>query len=192
MRAVWLDSPPPGLIAVVSPTEPGAERARCVAIGPHRDLNLARWCCHPDPTEICASSRYGENGLLVTLCLEGSPFAEDREVAVAAIVENRGEVPVDFDVTTASNSVLFLEVLDAAGRRVPPVPPSVPPSPMDVLSLAPHGGRVLAHSLGIFSPPLPPGDYRVHVAGSDAGSGGIPFQIRALSQDPPTPARPGN
>jgi hypothetical protein len=179
MRAVWLDSAPPGLAAVVSPTEEGAEHARCVAIGPHRDLNLASWCCRPDPTESCVTTPQGDQGLVVTLCLEGSPFAEDHDVTVAAAIENRSDASVDLDVTTASNTVLFLEVLDAAGRHVPPVPPSVPPSEMDIVSLAPRAGRVFAHSLGIFSPPLAPGDYRVHVAGSTAPSSEIPFQIRA-------------
>jgi hypothetical protein len=45
-RDIWRDGKSRGDFEVaVSADEPRAEQARCIAIGPHRDLNLGNWCC---------------------------------------------------------------------------------------------------------------------------------------------------
>ncbi|MGC4091776.1 MAG: hypothetical protein QM756_28615 [Polyangiaceae bacterium] len=44
LRAVWLDGRTHDGVAL-SATSALAVEARCIAVGPHRDLNLASWCC---------------------------------------------------------------------------------------------------------------------------------------------------
>jgi hypothetical protein len=43
---IWLDGMSRGdYVVATSPDAPRASEARCIAIGPHRDLNLLNWCC---------------------------------------------------------------------------------------------------------------------------------------------------
>jgi hypothetical protein len=45
-RAIWLDGSSRGdNIVEMTPDGPRAATARCIAVGPHRDLDLANWCC---------------------------------------------------------------------------------------------------------------------------------------------------
>ena len=45
-RTIWLDSLSRGdNVVAMGPDAPRAGEARCIAVGPHRDLNLANWCC---------------------------------------------------------------------------------------------------------------------------------------------------
>ena len=45
-RIVWIDGVSRGdYVAPVSADAKDAAAARCIAIGPHRDFNIANWCC---------------------------------------------------------------------------------------------------------------------------------------------------
>lgn len=45
-RIVWADGVSRGdYIAPISPDAKDASAARCIAVGPHRDFNIANWCC---------------------------------------------------------------------------------------------------------------------------------------------------
>ncbi|MES1206465.1 MAG: hypothetical protein ABUS79_11050 [Pseudomonadota bacterium] len=45
-RIIWRDGISRGdNIVALAPDDPRAPDARCIAAGPHRDLNLANWCC---------------------------------------------------------------------------------------------------------------------------------------------------
>jgi hypothetical protein len=45
-KIIWLDGVSRGdYIVATSPDLPKASAARCVTMGPHRDLNLSGWCC---------------------------------------------------------------------------------------------------------------------------------------------------
>jgi hypothetical protein len=45
-QMVWLDGVSRGdYVVPTSPDARDAAAARCFAVGPHRDLNIANWCC---------------------------------------------------------------------------------------------------------------------------------------------------
>jgi hypothetical protein len=45
-KLIWRDGVSRGdYVVATSPTSPHAAAARCFAVGPHRDLNIAAWCC---------------------------------------------------------------------------------------------------------------------------------------------------
>ena len=45
-RIIWRDGVSRGDYVVVnSDSAPDARVARCIAVGPHRDLNIVDWCC---------------------------------------------------------------------------------------------------------------------------------------------------
>jgi hypothetical protein len=45
-RIIWLDGVSRGNNVVATQADaPNASEARCLAVGPHRDLNIANWCC---------------------------------------------------------------------------------------------------------------------------------------------------
>lgn len=82
------------------------------------------------------------------------------------VLENRSEQVQRVHLVPLSIPQLAVDVL-RDGQRVPPLPPPVPrpPSDEDYLSLEPGKAWRQKITLTAFSPPLPPGTYRVKAAG---------------------------
>lgn len=77
-------------------------------------------------------------------------------------IDNRGAAPLRLTRGPLELAVLAVEVRDAAGQRVPSIPPPVPqPEDAEELELAPGQHLDRDYALDVFSPPLPPGRYQL-------------------------------
>ncbi len=97
------------------------------------------------------------NGLVAMV----SPGPRLNTVTVEYRNDTHQEVTISRQVV--ESNVLALEVSDSSGRRMPPVPPSIPWSRDDGVRIPAGGIHRAEYSLEMFSPSLPPGRYRVRV-----------------------------
>lgn len=181
-KHIWLAPGQANAPPVVAADQPRAVQARCIAVGPHRGLNLANWCCRAAATARTAAAPSGATGLVATLAVEQSLVAADAELVVTVAIENRVTTPQELDMTVATAAVLLLEVRSSSGKPVPTIPPPTPPAQRAIVQLPPHGGRLVQHRLSVFSPPLPPGAYTVRVRGPGIASGTLDFRIAPRTQ----------
>jgi len=114
--------------------------------------------------------------LTARLRLSRPNYASDSEVEVTVDLINTTSNPITLPEQVLQTAVLLLEVKDANGRVIPTVPPSLPRDAKVTIAL--HEQRSVKVTLGVFSPPLPKGDYTV--APRAAVANGMParFQIR--------------
>lgn len=134
-----------------------------------------------------------DNSLSATLVLDSDSIADVRDLSMEVAIHNAGERPVQIDPLPLRYAAALLQVIDATGRPVPGMPPSVPPPPgtFDTpLTLAPHcSERFSYRASSLFHDPLAAGRYsiRFHVSWGDddahgtwAGtvdSGWVPFAV---------------
>jgi hypothetical protein len=176
-RVIWSDPADAGDVPVVAAQHPNAAKARCIAVGPHRGLNLANWCCRRGPSEQTVLPPADATGLVATLATERSVVSTGADFVVTVAIENRSTGPREINAFVAASPILLLEVRDAAGRRVPPIPPSMPPPQPEMLTLPPRGGRTFLHLMNVFSPPLRAGSYTLRVVDSAIASAELPFHV---------------
>jgi hypothetical protein len=88
-------------------------------------------------------------------------------------IENVGQKPETLSLFALAVPQLALDVFDAQGRVVPPMPPPMPPEQMDTAQLAPGATRTFTLTLQAFSPPLAPGRYSARLR--DERVHGAPF-----------------
>lgn len=176
-RIVWLEPGHEAEAPPVSDSEALARGARCFAAGPHRGLNLRNWCCRSDREVVDVPPPDDAVGLVATLSTDRATVPSAGELQLAVAVENRGSEPAELDAYVAGVPVLFLEVRDEAGHPVPTTPPPTPPPRPEIVTLAPHGGRTFQHTLLVFAPPLPPGEYTVRVRDPSVASGALRFRV---------------
>lgn len=176
---LWLAPVEAPSTPVVSAGHPRADRARCIAVGPHRGLNLANWCCRAGASAQTVLPPLDAKGLVATLAVERSVVSHQRELVVAVAIENRGPQPAELLRTVLSSAVLLLEVRDGVGKVMPPTPPPTPPAVPDPIRLPRGGGQTVQLALDVFGPPLPAGAYTVRVKGGEIGSGVLKVRIEA-------------
>jgi hypothetical protein len=114
-----------------------------------------------------------------TARIDKRAYARDRDVEVRVTIENGTGSPVELAAQVLSSAQLLLEVRDARGAVVHPMPP---PTPTGAMTRIPAGGKIESTMhLGVFSPPLAPGEYTVAVRAGDpfAASTPVPFRITA-------------
>jgi hypothetical protein len=99
--------------------------------------------------------------LVGTLVVVGpQPTRDPSTLSLSATVRNDAHQSWLVPVVPLSIAQLSVDVRDAHGRRVPTVPPPVPrPGDDRREPLASGQSRTFVLSLGVFSPPLPPGTY---------------------------------
>lgn len=95
------------------------------------------------------------------------PFksSTDPKARIAFQVSNPGSKSVVLHVDRLDNAIFGLVVLNDRGERVPPIPPPPPPpgyAPR-TLTLAPGKTVKFEQDLNVFSPPLPPGEYKARI-----------------------------
>ena len=91
--------------------------------------------------------------LLATVTVSG--------MVASVLLENRSAGVVVLPSQVLDSAPLLLEVRDAKGRVVPPLPPPVPTG--EVRAIASGDRATCSLSLDAFSPGLKPGDYTVRV-----------------------------
>ena len=77
-------------------------------------------------------------------------------------VTNHGITPLTLDRNRATDPIRALQFFDEAGKRVPTVPPALPIDGSVVIQ--PGKSEQFDYHLNIFSPPLKPGHYSIHVS----------------------------
>ena len=90
-------------------------------------------------------------------------FAAGAQATITFTLQNVGKAPEKLNLFVLAIPSLTLDVRDAQGQRLSPMPPPVPPREMAMATLAPGAKRTFTLSLDAFSPPLSPGHYTVRV-----------------------------
>lgn len=108
-------------------------------------------------------------GLKATLAPEGQTFASSIVAKLDCRIANTSDAAIEVDTFPFGSAILMLEVCDADGKRVPTIPPPMPPRAEDaakyVRTLPPGEAFTKTLSLHVFSPPLAPGTYTARVTG---------------------------
>jgi tetratricopeptide (TPR) repeat protein len=128
----------------------------------------------PDDAELRAQLRRlaPESKLRVTLSL-----AKDG-VSINAVFRNGSDRGVKLDRQALESNVLTLEVRDASGKVVPPVPPPVPVANPASVTIAAGKEVMMTYRLDCFDPPLKAGEYRVRVRLPDWSSNELVHKIQ--------------
>jgi hypothetical protein len=83
---------------------------------------------------------------------------------VDVVFKNGTDREARIDKQIISTPILALDVLDAAGKVLPTIPPPIPAAVQEFVVIPPGKEITRSYTLNIFSPPLPPGTYRVRLA----------------------------
>jgi len=106
--------------------------------------------------------------LRATLTPGTAEFKSSIEAKVHCTIKNTGSSAATIDTLVLGSSILSVEVLDAEGKRIPTVPPSVPPKPSEAKefqkTLDAESDYEVTYSLNMFSPTLKPGTYAVRMS----------------------------
>jgi hypothetical protein len=141
------------------------------------------------PTKAPAEPAWGEPaaGLQAGLVASVAEAEDASGLQILAVLRNAGEKEIEYN-SRRIHPVLVLEVRDAAGKRMPTVPPPLPDKPdvakWHMVRLKPGAKAEYHLSMGIFSPPLPPGTYTVRFALDNARSGAVTVQVRHAASAP--------
>jgi hypothetical protein len=85
-----------------------------------------------------------------------------RNTRLSVTVANHGATPLVLNKNVSTDAIRALRFFDADGKRVPTIPPSFPLE--GTITIAPGESKEFDYNLNIFSPPLKPGDYSIHVS----------------------------
>lgn len=82
---------------------------------------------------------------------------------VKVVLRNKTDKAVSVDKQTLESGILALDVFDAAGKRIPTIPPPIPRPLPEVLVIPAGGEHAQSYDLNFFSPALKPGIYLVRL-----------------------------
>jgi hypothetical protein len=83
---------------------------------------------------------------------------------IEVVFKNGTDREARIDKQIISTPILALDVLDAAGKVIPTIPPPIPAAVQEFVVVPPGKEITRSYELNVFSPPLPPGTYRVRLA----------------------------
>jgi hypothetical protein len=113
--------------------------------------------------------------VILTVVLSGTVSAEEQPGVLTAtlssgkmgsihvVFRNGSDRDVRVNKQVIESSILALEVRDAAGKVIAPVPPPVPAGNPEFVIIPAGKAYSRSYELAVFSPPLAPGNYRVRV-----------------------------
>lgn len=115
----------------------------------------------PSPTPT-PSPTLAPTALPGSLTVPASVRSSD-ELTAQLTITNRGSTIMSLAQGPLEISLLALEVHNAAGARIPTIPPPVPrPEDTKPVAIAPGASITRDYRLSVFSPALAPGRYTVH------------------------------
>ena len=137
----------------------------------------------------CATSPIVKQGvfphLKATLSPDGKTFETNADVEIKCRIQNVSTSPIQLDTFPLGSAILSVDVFDASGKRIPPIPPPMPPHPDDahryLKILRPGRSLRETYSLYVFSPPLRPGTYTARMRGIHSNE--VTFTIRTAMGD---------
>ncbi|APR77284.1 Hypothetical protein A7982_02631 [Minicystis rosea] len=104
-------------------------------------------------------------------------FKEGSNPTLTVTIRNDGSAPETLNLFVLSIPQLSLDVSDASGQVLSPMPPPIPPDHMDTAVLAPGATRSFSLPLDAHSPPLPKGRYTVWLRDGRAYGTPFPFAV---------------
>lgn len=126
-----------------------------------------------------------DSHLRATLSPDGAVFETNLDAKLKCRIYNASDSPVEVDTFPLGSSTLSVDVYDSHGKRIPSVPPPMPPPPDE----APQYLKVLrpgrsineSYSLYMFSPPLKPGVYTARMRNLESNE--VKFTIKRSMGD---------
>ena len=115
--------------------------------------------------------------LTARLALARYEYDKAGDVELTVVLTNGTPNPISIPVQVLETATLLVEVRDGKSMKViPTVPPSVPRN--DKVTFASQERRTVKVTIGVFSPPLPSGDYIVVPSANVAIGHPVSFRIR--------------
>jgi hypothetical protein len=115
--------------------------------------------------------------LTASLALARYEYEKDDDVELTVVLTNKTSYAIILPAQVLETATLLVEIRDGKSRQViPTVPPSVPRS--DKATFASQERRSAKVTLGVFSPPLPSGEYTVVPRAAVAIGNPVSFRIR--------------
>lgn len=121
------------------------------------------------PVQAAETPDENATALQAVLSPDNARFISSVEGSLTATVTNHGPGPAELRMIVLAEGILSLDIFDASGKRIPTIPPSMPPTPEEDRAatewLQPGESKTIHYSLHMFSPELPPGTYRAKLRG---------------------------
>lgn len=143
--------------------------------------------CHSETSQNTVNNTnfntLNQDSLRAILHLKDSIFESSLDAYVEATILNRSKKSYTIKAASLQQAILAVQVLDAKGKLVPSIPPSVPLSEKnsDYITIKPMEAFITTYDLHIFDPLLASGKYRIKM--KNMPSNQVAFEINKPTND---------
>lgn len=138
----------------------------------------------PSPTTNNTTfNAFSQDTVRAILHLKDTIFQSSLDAYVEATILNRSNKPYTIKAAELQQAILAIQVLDAEGKLVPSIPPSVPLSEKNsaYITIKPMEAFITTYDLHIFDPLLASGKYIVKM--KNMPSNQVSFEINKPTND---------